>query len=172
MTEVPPTQPGPPAAGGRTPRWLKLTLVASLAVNLLLVGLIVGAALRRPDDGAIRGPSDELRDMARALPPRQRAALAAEIRRRRDDFHQRRDELEAHRHELAEALAADPYDPEAVAAQLKSIDAFWREIGAEGRAMMTARIEAMTSEERAAFAKAIQAPPHPDRHGPRSRRDD
>ena len=64
--------------GPRTPRWMVAALIGSLAVNLLVVGLVAGASWRGRDTAtACRGPTPNLLGYASTLPTDRRKALWA-----------------------------------------------------------------------------------------------
>jgi uncharacterized membrane protein len=68
---------------------------------------------------------------------------------------------------MAAALAAEPFDPDAVAAVLASETKLLGELSARGRELLLAEIARMSPAERAAYAEALSA----DRdHGPGRRR--
>lgn len=146
----PPRRPG---------RWLRVALVVSLALNLLMVGLGIGRALR-PD---LLGPAAVvLRDLSfgpftEALGPADRAALREAFAERaptlREAWHIHRGEQAA----LVAALRAEPFAAEAVAALLEGQH---RRLGAmadDARAVLVARIAAMSADERVAYADRLEA---------------
>lgn len=72
----------PPSARKRTPRWVKLLLGASLALNLLIFGVIGGAVVGGKKDGRSyeRGPSSGFMAITRALPREDRRAIGQQLR--------------------------------------------------------------------------------------------
>lgn len=102
----------------RLGRRLKIVLAVSLALNLLFIGLIAGAAFRFGGKGGTQGPS--LQSYAapymRALPREQRKAMnetmraegAMPSRAARRKFYQ----------DVLEALRADTFDPASVMAAM------------------------------------------------------
>jgi uncharacterized membrane protein len=138
------------------PRWMRLALVASLAVNLAVAGLVGGAVLSHRKDRADRrdGIDMSIGALPQALSREDRAAL-------RDVMHARRAERRAaaiaDMTALAAALRADPYDASAVQA------VFDRQVGRlseglqSGQVVMAQRFIAMTPAERAAVADRLDA---------------
>lgn len=147
--------------------WLKALLIASLALNLLLVG---GAAARffmheRPD--RISGisqmqlvPRRFFGDLER---PR-RMELLAIFKNFRDEFRDGRKVAREQTAKLATALEAEPYDPAAVTAV---VDGFSRSssdlIGLGGRAALTF-IAKLTPQERLLLARHLRQRDDGGRH--------
>lgn len=97
-----------------SPRALRIALLASLALNLAVAGLLVGWALgpRGPDrDGA------HLPRLMRALPKTERHVLHERLR----PSHERRGAHEAAMAALAGAVAAEPFDRAALDAALTAL---------------------------------------------------
>lgn len=122
-TPPPPTFP-PLAAARAAPLWMRLLLAASLALNLLVLGFVLGDALDREGPG--RGPRPvefALGPLARALSPEDRKAI---LDRLADDPALRplgRDRREAGFADLRAALEAEPFDPGRARAVLDQQDA-------------------------------------------------
>ncbi|HMQ94735.1 MAG TPA: periplasmic heavy metal sensor [Amaricoccus sp.] len=146
----------PPARPWR--RWL---LLASLGLNLAFVGLFAGAVLRGPPERPVGGP--ELWSYARALPEPYRDDLRDAMRASRRDWDEPRDRLRRQRGALAEALVAEPFDPEEVAAVLGRELALSSQLAGRGTDLLMAQIVRMTPGERAAYAEALR---RNRRHGP------
>ena len=118
------TQDDKPDTGSTgTPRAIKWVLFASLAVNLLILGAIVGLWINEGPPRRDRGP--ESFAFILALEPADRRALGREMRAREDPF----DRLAFETFLAAEAARRD---------RVRSI----------GQAALTARIAAMTAAER------------------------
>lgn len=149
--------PSPP----RAPLWVRVTLGLSLAVNLLIVGVIVGAVLGRDRDG---GPADRLRaarDLAPppfvlALEPEGRRALIREFRESAPK-RQSRSEVRARLRGILAELRSESFDADAVAALL----ADQRDRGtvqqAAGAEVFVRHLSAMSDEERRAYADRLEA---------------
>lgn len=141
--------PSPPREGRRWVRWL---LVASLALNLMFIGLAVGAAMRfgGPDR---HGPPSVGSALYRAMPSEDRAEIRAEMRAMREA--RRGDSVKAEAGAIAAALQATPFDPEAleslVEAQMSRQEAWFR--GTQDAWL--ARVAAMTPEARSDYAKRL-----------------
>lgn len=155
-----------PAPDPRRPRrWRSWLLVASLGLNLAVLGVVAGAILRGPPDRAMTGPA--LSHYARALPDPFRDELRRALRESRADWAPTRDALRDQRQALAAALEADPYDPARVTDLLARELQLGAELGARGTALLAGQIAQMTAADRAAFAERLrQSPGHAGR-GPR-----
>lgn len=152
------TDPAPSAhRPGRALRW---ALVASLAVNFVLVGLGVGAAVRlwRMPPGS--APGGELRMIWHALPEDARRALRGAIdddgpRAANGTGEARRARVAAERAEIRALILAEPFDRAALEARL--VAARDRQAARADRALarMLDRIEALAPAERARMAERM-----------------
>jgi uncharacterized membrane protein len=145
-----------PASGSR---WLKIALVLSLAVNLLVAGLVVGAMVRHDRDGrGMRG--DEPREFVRspflgALDGEDRRAVGRELMREEGSLRENRAELRARFERLLVAIRAEPFDRGAIEAILdeqRAAGARRLELAEEA---VLDRLSAMTPEGRAAYADRL-----------------
>ena len=141
------------------PRWMRITLVVSLALNLAVAGLILGAVVSGPRD---EGPSRLLRDVAglpfvMALEPRDRRAVVSELRRETGSFRVGRREMRARLAALLEALRADEFDRAAVETLLGDQRGMAVARQDAGERILLDRVEAMTAAERRAYADRLEA---------------
>ena len=147
-------------------RLLVGALVASLSVNLLVGGLIVGDALRperaeRPD----RSDAVTLRHALRDAPDPVRAAVRDALRARRPAFLELQRELSGARSAAAEAAEAEPFDPEALRAALADVRAAQDRVAAFGHETLLELLPAMPPENRAAFARRFERMARDREHG-------
>ena len=149
MTETTATIPPKPVRG------LKIAFAISLALNLAVAGLAVGAWLRGgPGHGMPRdlgfGPFTE------ALSPEDHHALKEAIRADLPAFKAEREAAKAEFDTLLAALRADPFDLAAVNTAMSSIVA--RNAGrlAKGQELLSDRIAAMAPADRLAFADRLE----------------
>lgn len=167
-----------PPGGGRDRRcrWLAVALTASLAVNLFVLGLVVGGPLFRgapPPDAPVLGDRalPTPRAIIRALGPERGRALLQEVRRQLDGMPERIREVRAARRAVAEAMRRDPYDPDAVRAAFARLRRAHSEVAEALQEPLVAALGRLSAQERAQLAALFTRPsrrpfPRPARHGP------
>jgi len=131
-----------------TSRRLRLVCFASLALNLALIGLIAGAFLMRPGDGAGRSHGAPL---ISAMPDDLRGALR-EGRAQRDPGARR-----ARFDRLMNALRADPFDPAELVALLQDQRAIGAARAKRVEVDLISALAKMSRAERAAYADRLAA---------------
>lgn len=134
-----------------------MLLVVSLALNLLIAGAVVGALIsggKWRHHGPLRleamgGP------LTRALSQEDRRAIGHEIRDtyRRDGTSRARHREEIER--LVEVIRATPFDRAAVEDRLARIRGMFLERLTLGQTLLLDRLEAMSDDERAAYADRL-----------------
>lgn len=100
----------------KMPRWRRVALPLSIALNLFLVALI-GGHMWRQHRLTLVATSPVARILARAeasLPPKQAAAFADVIRRDSSGFGETQGQVAAARRTLARAVTADQFDRQQV----------------------------------------------------------
>ncbi len=136
-------------------RWLMPLLLASLAVNLLIAGLVVGSMLS-PEGPRQR--TDETRTVRgvigapffQALPQDDRRAMVRQIIGNRDRFRESREELRERFQSFLTLLRAEDFsreDAERLLIEQRQAASRRQDLG-EG--LLLDRLEAMTQEQRAA----------------------
>lgn len=137
--------------------WGRIVLFASLALNLLVVGLVAGALLRH-DRFDTRPP---LRDLGygpfgEALSKSDRRALAGETKRHAGELQVNREDIRQQFGAMLAALRAQPFDAAALQAVTAQQIAKLAERQAIGQQLLLDRITAMSDEDRAAFADRLE----------------
>ena len=142
--------------------WLRIVLVASLALNLLIAGLVAGAMFHQPDSRHMgdMANGDGFRALAWAMPPAHRRGLGRDLFQRREEFGATRDQMNAARVALADALTANPFDITAVETAFASQKLILTDIAEEGYKAVIARIVQMSAEERAEYAENLNKRGH------------
>jgi uncharacterized membrane protein len=138
-------------------------LFVSLAVNLLIAGMVAGAFLSPdgPRRGGIGGDERALRGVIgepffRALPDGERKALVRDAIQNGERVRESRETLRQRLDAFLDALRADPFDSAEVARLLgEQRDAALsrQELGEE---LLLKRLDSMSAEQRAAYADALE----------------
>lgn len=163
---------------GRPGRILRLALVASLAVNLLVGGVVVGKVVthgfeRVSDrrDGTHMGRKDSRTEAERdddrslraignlpfvmALPRESRAELADALRREAGPLEANRARLRARFEDVLAVLRAEPFDPDALRDLLGQQRAALFERQQFGETLLIDHLSGMSAEARAAYADRL-----------------
>ncbi len=146
------TPNGPRKRLGRT----KIVLIVSLAVNLLVVGIVAGALLagsHHRDRTALRGLG--YAPFVRALPDEDRMALHEALERDADSFRDNRAELRAQFEAFLTALRSDPFEAEEVERLFAEQRDRILERQLLGQGALLERIAAMSPEGRIAYADEL-----------------
>ena len=146
----------------RTPRWLLVALIASLALNLIIVGSVAGAMwrFRKPPPWA-SAVTPNLLGYASTLPAQRRKQLWDTTGEERRHIRPFRREVRAAREETIKALIAEPFEKQ------RFIAAQARQAEAENRARQAVQdlyvkiADSLTPEERHAFPSWRERRRHP-----------
>ncbi|MGQ0610678.1 MAG: periplasmic heavy metal sensor [Paracoccaceae bacterium] len=146
-----PSAPAPRGAGGM--KWL---LAASLAVNLAVAGLVIGAAMH----GGFSGRGGMPRDMhfgpfSDALPAGDREALARTLFERAPDMREMHRFMRQDLDLIIAALAKEPFDPAALDSALTAQARRVTDALSLSQQALKELLLAMTPQERQAFAKRL-----------------
>lgn len=157
MTD-PNTHPEPQARA--IPRWAKITLVLSLATNLLIIGAVGGVMLSRGDrsearsDG-LRGPDAAM--IAQALPKEVRRDLRRDIRQKLRADPALREALLNEISMFSDLMRAAEVTPAAVEAQLQQVQSRMMDPLSVIRAVLAERLARFDAVEKAAYADRLDA---------------
>lgn len=149
----------PSAPQNAVPRRLKWLLWASLGVNLIVVGLIAGAALRGPFDGPPRDLRAAVAPYSAALDRDSRHAIGRAIREASGGLSARRALRDARRSEIDAALdllRAEPFDADAFRAVLASQSARALARQAVAQDALADHLATLSAQDRAAYADRIE----------------
>lgn len=148
----------PMPSGARRKRWSRIALILSLALNMLLVGVLVGGALRDGDSRARKdGASMSLRPMIQALSPEMRRKIGREIGK--NLWKERRRNANTVRVDLApiiDVLRQEPFDPAALEAAFEQHLARLSNRQSIAQQVYRTHIAAMSDTERAAYADRLE----------------
>ncbi len=138
-----------PKMPSAAPGGFSLPLVASLALNLFLGGMVIADVVKSAGAGTAVGPR---RSLSAALPADDRSALRTELDAARDAYGVQRREIREAVDEVRSALRADPFDPEVLEAALERA----RDRGLSARALahraLVAAAGRMSADGRATLA--------------------
>lgn len=141
-----------------TPRWMRWTLLVSLALNLLVVGTVAGVMITGgPDRRTDRDRSDFGSVYTRALDEEDRRALRRDFMSRLDQQGRDRGAFIAEMRTTVDTLRATPFDADAFMTAMSDQSERRARREDTGRQVLAARIAAMTDAERAAYADRIEA---------------
>ncbi len=150
-----PPPPPPSPVVPRASRGLKIALILSVALNLAIAGLVLGAWL---GDGPRKGMPRELSfgPFSDALSDKDRRALRKGLQDRAGEFRTSREGSRAEFETLLSTLRADPFDPAAMTAALVAIETRNAERLELGRSLIETRLVEMSTAERQAFADRLE----------------
>jgi len=136
----------------RPRRWVSVLLVVSLALNLLVAGVVLGTVLRF-HGGPGAAPPKFAPALFRALPEKDRKALRADL----EDEHRRgaRNRSEYFK-EMGDALRTVPFDAQAVRQLLDRQVRSNAETQSALQQKWLDRVAAMTDAERQAYADRLE----------------
>lgn len=152
-TPPPPTSPPPPPRPRRGWRWL---LIASLALNVLFIGAVIGGAIRHWRNPPGTMPGGELSLLWQALPGEARQALRGGIDDDRRGGREGRERMRGDLRDLRALLVAEPFDRAALEARLTQARDRQTERADRALARMLDRIEALPAAERARMADRLE----------------
>lgn len=150
---VPPVPPVPPAASGKG---LRIALGISVALNLLVVGLVAGALLRDGDPRARMVRDLDFGPFTEALSPRDREALRRSFVERAPGLRDVRREMRGDLETFLNVLRSEPFDAAALQAVMDNQAGRMSRRIELGRELLLERLAAMPPAERAAFADRLE----------------
>ncbi|KNX42934.1 hypothetical protein ROTO_05810 [Roseovarius tolerans] len=140
-------------------RWMRVLLVVSLAVNLAVVGVVAGWALRH---GGHHGHHPSRLDMAggpltRALSDEDRRAIGQRMREVWRERGGNRAGIRSSFDALVVDLRAVPFDPDRVAERMREQREGFAARFEMGQEVLIAHLAAMSDADRAAYADRLEA---------------
>lgn len=159
----------------RAPRWMRVLLAASLAVNLAVLGLVGGAVVHR----ALDRDRPEMRDIgfgpfSAALSPQDRQDLRRAFGREGGNPREMRRQMQSETEALLKVLRTDPLPEAALREAFATVEQRGQERLQLGHRLLADRIIAMSAKDRAGFADRLEGlmSRHDARRSPAARRDD
>ncbi len=138
-------------------KWPVVVLIVSLAVNLLLIGFLLGQSR---NDGPRLDPTQMFPRWARTLPEERRESLRPVLREHFRNIRPQLRDMRRHQRSLYEAIAAEPFDPETVREALEQMHQANSTLQTSTYDSFVDFLSRLTQEERRQFATA----PPPRRH--------
>lgn len=152
----PPPPPPPVAPPARSGRGLRIALGVSVALNLLVAGLVAGALLRDGDPRARMVRDLDFGPFTEALSPKDREALRRDFLTRAPEMRDVRRQMRADLGAFLQILRSDPLDAEALAGVLANQrERLSRRVDL-GQDLLLERLAGMTRDERLAFADRLE----------------
>lgn len=140
----------------RRPRLMRGVLIVSLALNLAVVGVVVGSALSGRWGKGPRGFDFGIGPMAAALSAGDRDAIRDRLRRGGGDGRLSRAEGRAGVSAVLESLRAQPYDSAVLDGFFDQLQRRTSALQKEAQDALIIQLQAMTPQERAAFADRLE----------------
>jgi len=142
------------ASPSKPSRLLRVVLILSLGFNLVIVGLVAGAAVSgRFSDNPPRSFDLSLGPFVRTLDQDSRREIGKEIRRSGGT---QRFDMRGHMQEILVALQAEPFDADAFGALMERQNDHVAGVQSRARTALLSHLSQMTSAERADFADRLQ----------------
>jgi len=139
-------------------KFFKLAIIISLALNVVLIGLLLGEWPRRSDRG--KRPAERIRRDLEKLPAPLRARYRDKIEQARQSG--MRQKMRQEREEAMRILAAEPFDEAAYDRQAKKIQEMRLEMAQRMSDNVKELARGLSHEERQALAEVLKHQP-PDR---------
>lgn len=154
MNDMDPPMSAPRTWGG-TPRWAKWLLSLSLALNFVVVGLAVGAAIKFHKYGHSHGGIATIGQIMRALPDDRKETAREMLDAAKPDFKALRAERKAAKLAVADAIKTTPFDAAAVAIAFAALREKDQITKASTHGVMVEILEVLSPDERAAVAEGL-----------------
>ena len=138
--------------------WTRTLLVVSLGINLLVAGMVVGAAFSH-------GKSDRrdpffgggMRPYVASLPESQREHVRDRLLHNREAAREARQELRRSAQGVRDAITAKPFDADALNSAFSAQRSVYDGIAASGHHALVEILSGMTDEERAQFIARLKS---------------
>lgn len=141
-------------------RIAKLAFVASITLNVLLIGVLVGQTPHRFDRGNLR--EQRMEQAIKDLPEASRARLREKFRQLRSAGEPWFDQIRQHQDEAVRLLGNDPFDEAAYNSQVSKISDMRGEMTQKLSQAVKEAIKDLSPQERQKFATLLRRPPPPN----------
>ena len=141
----------------RRPLWLRLLIGASFALNVLVIGALIGLIATGPfrDD---RPPmrSTGVAPLVGLLPPKERGEVFTQMRALGRDVGVTPSSQADARQRIIAAVSADPFDPDALVALLRTERERFTTYTSQGEAALAQALAGMSPSERQGYAERLE----------------
>ena len=162
--KAPPDPPSPDAPTPRRGKGLRWALGISLALNLLVVGVLAGASIAALNSdgrkGGGPGPAvfgQSIGPVIQSFDPQDRRAMARAMRRGAQEIGLSRRSCEEGLQQLSTQIAAEPFDRAALVAVMEQQRDQVQAVQTLALQVILERISMMSDEERARLAERLEA---------------
>lgn len=136
---------------------LKFAFLASLLVNVFLLGVLLGELPRRFDEGVSR--EDRMEKEIEKLPEPLRVRFRREMERMREGNEQLRNQIQEAREEALRTLIAEPFDGTAYDRQVSKIHDLYGQRAKRMAELIKEVAKDLPPEQRQLLAKVLKRPP-------------
>jgi uncharacterized membrane protein len=137
----------------------KLAFIASIVLNVLLVGVLLGQSPRRFDPGAMR--EQRMEQVIKDLPATSQTRLRERFQQLRATAEPLFREMRQVQDESARLLAVEPFDEAAFDGQQAKINKMRADMTKKLSEVVKNAAKDLTPEERRRFAELLRRPPPP-----------
>jgi uncharacterized membrane protein len=137
----------------------KLVFIASIVVNVLLLGFLVGQSPRRFDRGALR--ERRMEEVIKDLPAASQTRLRERFQQLRATAEPLFREMRQIQDESARLLGVEPFDEAAFDGQQAKVNKMRADMTKKLSEVVKNAIKDLTPEERRRFADLLRRPPPP-----------
>lgn len=141
--------------------WMKYLLIVSLAFNLLVVGLVIGAKMggHGPKDRHFKGGAG-MHLLMKSLPDSKRGEVRKYFRANRDKLRATGDAMRTSLNMISTAISAQPFDADTLNSAFADQRVHITSITQDAQKAFVAIIAGMTDAERAEFVENMQEHRH------------
>jgi uncharacterized membrane protein len=136
---------------------LKFAFLASLLVNVFLVGILLGELPHRFDERLSR--EERMENALEKLPEPLRARFRGKMERMREGSEQLRDQIQAAREETIRILIAEPFDGTAYDRQVNKIHELYGQRAKRMAELVKEVAKDLPPEQRQMLAEVLKRPP-------------
>jgi len=141
-------------------RTAKLAFVASITLNVLLIGVLLGQTPRRFNRSAVR--EQRMEQALKDLPEASRARLRERFQQLRSAGETLFEQIRKHQDEAVRLLGNDPFDEAAYNGQVSKIADMRGEMTQKLSQAVKAAVKDLSPQERQRFATLLRRPPPPN----------